>query len=445
MRPAVPLLLGFLLAVPPTALPAAHPAVAAGPFAGYILPHEVALVVDTTGEAVVTAELRSPEHQDARQARTIVTGADEAFRANFVFSGLRADTRYTYGISVNGEPPTETLRGAFRTPPPPLATAPERPLRIAFAGARHPAGPAISTAQDALPALAESGVDAVIWTGGQQPIDRQSTPTAEGLRRQYRTLFEEPALAPLLRNTAQFSVWSRYEAGHPRFGGGWIHRSVAADAFCRSLPRPVCGHPEFGGTTSQVRLGPAEFLLLDAVSFHHSAGSGTPRAFGEAQLAWLLDALAASDAPFRIVVAGRSLLTPVDSGHTWRFARAERDAFLDALRAAGTPGVFFITGAAPEGEMTRVSRAGAYTLHELTLGPVRGNDRTEPSPPALNYDRMPGTRVGQAHFAVAEFGNDRGEPSMRISVIDASGETVWRDAFRASELRQREASQRSTP
>ncbi len=444
MQPAVRLLLSFLLTAAAVLSLDAAP-VAAGPFAGYILPREAALVVDTTEEAVVTVELRSAEHPDARQSRTVITSADDAFRAAFIFSGLRPDTRYNYRVSINGEPSTDALRGAFLTPPSPRPTAPERPLRVAFAGARHAGARGDPAAANALPALAESGVDVVIWTGGQQPVESQSTPTAEGLRRQFRTLFEEPDLAPLLRNAAQYSVWSRYEAGHPRSGNRWIHRGVAADAFCRSLPRPVCGHPEFGGTTSQVRLGPAEFFFLDAVSFHHSADGGTPRAFGDAQLAWLLDALAASDAPFRLVVAGRSLLTPVDAENTWRFARAERDAFLEALRSAGTPGVFFVTGAAPEGEMTRVSRTGTYPLHELTLGPVRGSKPSGQTRPALNYDRMPGTRVGQAHFAVAEFDSDRGEPSMRISVVDASGETLWRDTFRASELRQREASQRRTP
>ncbi|MCC5805403.1 MAG: hypothetical protein JJU00_03655 [Opitutales bacterium] len=445
MLPAVRLLLGLLLPALPAVLSSAHPAVVAGPYAGYILPREASLVVDTAEEAVVTAELRSPDDPDARQSRTVITDADNGFRAIFLFSGLRADTRYTYGISINGEPPTEALRGAFRTPPPPLEVAPERPLRVAFVGARHPAAPGVPPEQNALPALADSRVDGVIWTGGQQPVDRQSTPTADGLRRQYRTLFEEPDLAPLLRNTAQYSVWSRYEAGHPRSGNRWIHRAGATDAFCKSLPRTVCGHPGFGGTASQVRLGPAEFFFLDAVSFHRSAGTGAPAAFGETQLAWLLDALEASDAPFRVVIAGRSLLTPVDQGHTWQFARAERNGFLEALRAAAVPGVFLVTGAAPEGEMTRISRTGAYPLHELSLGPVRSGGAPETSRPALNYDRMPGTRVDTAHFAVAEFGSDRGEPSMRITVIDAAGESLWRDTFRASELRQREASQRSTP
>lgn len=419
--------------------------VVAGPVLGYVLPHEAAVFVDTAREALVTLDLIASGDAGRVLTRTILTEEGSAFRALFTLSGLHPDTRYTYHVSINGEPTTERLRGGFHTPPPPGADLRGRPLRIAMAGARQPLSGGSETSEDALPALAKMPVDAVFWTGGQQPLPPHATPTATAMHRKYRSLFEESALGTLFRNAAQYSVWSRHEVGEARSGKDWIFRGLAARAFCASVPRPVCGHPDFGGTASQARIGLAEFFLLDAVSFHSAAGSEAPRAFGEEQLAWLSRALAASEAPFRIIVAGRSLLTPVDREHTWQFARAERDRFLETLRSTDTPGVFFITGGAREGEMTRVTRPGTYPLHELTVGAVRLGEPPSGERPALNYDRMPGTRVAVAHFAVVEFSGGRGEPSMEITVFNASGESVWRDTFRASELRQREASQRRTP
>lgn len=400
---------------------------------GYVLPGEATVWVETPESAQVEILLRSDAQTDAAPVRFSETAkkvdSGGRHRAVLFLGSLRPGSRYRYEVRLNGE--AAGLEGGFRTPPGPAAPF-SGFYQILLAGRVETVVGTLTEDLDASGALVSAGGDALIWLGGQH-AHTAASPSAEGFTRHFRSLAADPVLAPFLASTAQWSVWGPSDLPRSAQGPMGLHGGMARAAFCGAWPRPACGHPGFGGMVNQARLGPAEFFFIDVVSFRESGGGGRPaRLLGDAQMDWLLQALEASDAPFRFVVSGLPLLPTTRGAENWRAFESERAEFLNRLLLRNPPGVFVLSGDAPFGELSRVDRTARYPLHELTLGPLRQADPVRQPP--LNMDRQPGTFAASAHFAKLTLGTARNDWSLTVEVFDGAGRLLWRDQFLASEL-----------
>jgi alkaline phosphatase D len=402
---------------------------------GYVLPGEAAVWVETPESAAVEILLHPYAGAEAAPLRfgeqSQQVDSPGHHRAVLTLGGLRPGSRYRYEVRLNGE--ATGLEGAFRTPPSPGEAFGEA-YQILLAGRMEAVRGTVTEDLDASQALVAAGGDAMIWLGGQHAGSAATaSPSVEGFRRIFGALAADPVMAPFFASTAQWSVWGASDVPRSAQGPLGLHGAMARTAFCGAWPRPACGHPGFGGMVNQVRLGPAEFFFIDAVSFRESGRAGrSARLLGDAQMEWLLEALQASDAPFRFIVAGLPLLPGTRGAENWRAVEAERAEFLNRLLLRNPPGVFVLSGDAPFGELSRVDRTARYPLHELTLGPLRQADPVRQPP--LNMDRQPGTFAAQAHFAKLTLGSARNDWSLTVEVFDGGGQLLWRDHFLASEL-----------
>lgn len=156
---------------------------------------------------------------------------------------------------------------------------------------------------------------------------------------------------------------------------------------------------------------------------------------GGEQIRWLVDALVASDATFKLVALGGQFLNPYAAFETYagRFP-AERERILERLRQEDVPGVVFLSGDRHFTELTRLERPESYPLYDLTVSPLTSSPHAE-GDEEPNHLRVPGTAVTERNYAVLRFSGPREERRMTVSVRDVDGEEIWSRTIGASELR----------
>jgi len=318
--------------------------------------------------------------RDAEFRDLVFTDRDFAAELNdwivkFEVTGLSPQTDYSYRFTT---PEGETSQvGRFRTAPPPDV---EVAVRFAFSGDSNFAFGPFTLLESA----AAEDADFFIWFGDTTYADVASgaVPPAtelEHYRAHYRQDRGDPHLGRLLADTAVWVGWDDHEVADDYAGGdpgtyGTRERLLSAyRAFFEYMPirgQGVAGD-EFR-TYRRFRYGAwAEFFLLDVRQYRDPSARAAcqgaldpydlifggafadhpcigrlraPRTMlGAAQLAWLKQGLAESDARYKFVVSGLPMsflgLLPYDH---WDGYDAERKELLEFLDARRIQGVWFL-------------------------------------------------------------------------------------------------------
>ena len=161
---------------------------------------------------------------------------------------------------------------------------------------------------------------------------------------------------------------------------------------------------------------------------------------GTEQAQWLLDALTASRAPFKVIAVGGQFLNPIPVFETFAaVAPAERQMLIDEITARRIDGVVFLSGDRHHTELLKLDRPGAYPLYEFTSSPLTAGASTYPlredSPERVNPLRVPGTLVaGDHNFGTFTVSGERTDRTMTMRTYDAEGVLRWEHAVRARDL-----------
>jgi alkaline phosphatase D len=154
---------------------------------------------------------------------------------------------------------------------------------------------------------------------------------------------------------------------------------------------------------------------------------------GAAQIEWLLDALASSNATFKFVVVGGQVLNPARVAETYANYPEEQQELIRRIGEERARGVFFITGDRHFTDLTKLERKGSYPLYDFTVSPLTvspSNGEREP-----NTLRVPGSYVQERNFATIDLGGPFGARQLTLTVWSSRGEQKWSRVIPQRELR----------
>src|SRR4029079_16257432 len=100
-------------------------------------------------------------------------------------------------------------------------------------------------------------------------------------------------------------IWDDHDFGPNDSDNRFSGKDMAFRAFRRSWANARWGAPGAAGVFSSVRMGPAEMFLLDSRT-HKNFPARTM--LGESQLVWLVESLAKSTAPVKIIASPTQVL-----------------------------------------------------------------------------------------------------------------------------------------
>lgn len=431
----------LLLLLPPSVAGAAD--LVAGPLVGPAHPREVTIWVQTSAAATVALAYWEPKKPDQVFTSHPVSTSPSAHGIALLSADrVLPDTRYDYLILLDGQPVAPARRQSFRTGPLVFPGAAPPPVSFAFLSGHVANDPASDppyqepgAGYEVFDAILTQLPDFALWAGATHGLRSADHFGSSARFHRLSASRQDPAIAAFLATLPQLATWGPSDAGPETAGAAWPGLPAARHAFRLAWPAALPSPPDHSpppDLCDHFRWADCDFFFLDCVS--SASPFPTPARYGSAQIARLLALLQSSRATFKFIVTGAPVLSPVDAPPNLAHTPAELDGLLEGLRQATPPGVFFLSGGTPFGELTRRVRGGGYDLYDLTTGPLTARPADPASAPA-NYFREPGTGVFARHFHLLRVTGPADARLLEIKAFDSSGKNLWTRTLAAAELR----------
>ncbi len=411
------------------------PRILQGPMLGAVTPTSARIWMRLSAPVDASIVIgRSPDLSDAEETPRVTASQELDRCVELLVDGLEPDTLYHWSPRVDGKP-DKYLRGL---PPFTLRTAPAGParFRVAFGSCSRIQA---DGEQSIWRHVDAARPDLFFWLGDNIYGD---TVDPMVLAEEYRRQRDVPSLQALLRSVPQLATWDDHDFGlNNTCGTENPIREMALRVHDLYWANPGLGLPDVPGLFCSFPYGGVDFFVLDG-RYHRSpndAPDGPEKTMlGAGQLAWLKQGLAASEAPFKVLISGSGWSCAKGmGGDAWSSFLHERDALFDWITAEKIEGVVLLSGDTHVAELNCIpwSERGGYDFYDLVSSPLA----QEPETSWLS--RRPELRIRPVYASSANFGRidfdlTRDDPTLTYQVVGIDGRDVWQPlTLRASDLR----------
>lgn len=352
------------------------------------------------------------------------------FTAVLEVSGLRPGQAYRYRVEVDGDA-TQPSREIATAPPP----EDRSPIRFALGSCTR------ETSQPAFAPLLAADPDVFLFLGD---IHYANSRHRDAHRWRYRLFRGIPARAAFLAEVPTLASWDDHDFVGNNSTGTCAGRDEALEAFTEAWANPPMGTADAPGTFFRHRWGAVEFIVLDCRMYRPDVGDpgrvceddpappvldAADGLLGRAQWTWAVEAIASSDAVFKLVSCG-SRWTLEGSLDSWASFGSARDAFFADLDARGVEGLVLLSGDIHRSEVRTIPRASSYDLPELTSSPL-ANSRS-------SCGAGDGERTfcfdGANSYLVVDVDPGATDPTLTARVHDGAGALLYEQTFLRSAL-----------
>ncbi len=404
-----------------------------GPMLGYNEMREVLLWVQTKEPARVQFAYWVKE-KPAEKFFTDekMTAESEAFTAKLPADEVEPGTDYVYQVLINGQAVELDYPTEFRTQElwrwrydPPAFTVVVGSCSYVNEEVYDRPGKPYGSDFQIFTTIHRMRPDAMVWLGDNVYLREADWYSRTGIMKRYTHTRSLPEMQPLLASTHHYAIWDDHDFGPNDSDRSYVHKETTLEAF-----RLFWGNPTFGvngqkGITTFFQYNDIDFFLLDDRYFRspNRLKHGDRTMLGKEQLEWLIDALAASYAPFKMVCIGNQVLNPAKASETYENVFPEERAYiLKRIEEEGIKNVIFLTGDRHKSELSKYVNAEDNTVYDLTISPFTAGVNTWEEENEL---RVEGTEVAEHNFGLLEFSGPRTERVLTIRVFDADGNEEW--------------------
>ncbi|NBU36060.1 MAG: alkaline phosphatase family protein [Bacteroidetes bacterium] len=406
-----------------------------GPMLGYSEMREVMVWLQTTNKGKIQLnywDLNRPNQ--IFKSEIVETDAETAFTAKIILSLLEPGKKYGYQVLLNEKPllfpyplefQTQSL-WQWRTDPPSFSIALGSCAYINDTPYDRPGKPYGSDYHIFESILAKKP-DAMLWLGDNTYLREADWNSRSGILYRYSHTRSTPELQGLLGSVHHYAIWDDHDFGPNDSDRSFYLKEYTLEAFRLFWGNPTSGLPEQSGITSQFQWADIDFFLLDNRFYRapDERKTGERTQFGKIQLEWLIDAMKASLAPFKMVATGGQFLTTADISENHIHLYPEERAYLiKRIEEEEIKNVIFLTGDRHFTELTEMKLANGNFLYDLTVSPLTSGVNTNPDLKP-NILRVPGTAVTEHNFGLLTFSGKSQERKLTIKIFDSMGKEKW--------------------
>lgn len=421
-----------------------HGNLAQGPMIGAVTDRSARVWLRTaeagTSVRIVYAEASKDGGAKVSEAKTTARGSDRT--AVLELRGLRPDTRYVYRV-VTGEEPTdpqriledhEEIAHRFRTFPERGAPA---EFSVAFGG-----GAGFTPQNERMwETIRSVAPDCMLLLGDNVYSDDPQSPAMQ--RYCYYRRQSEPRFRRLGAAVPLLSIWDDHDfSNNDSWGGPHPHRPAWKPEVW-AVFRQNWANPGYGGGEDhpgcyyRFAIGDVEFFMLDGRYYRNSPELPAEERsmLGAEQKAWLKEAVAASEATFKILVSPVpwDFRTKGDSPDTWNGYRQEREEIFSFLRDRQIEGVVLMSADRHRSDAWRIDEAagkpaGLYDLYEMNSSRLTNQHvHREMEQAIFSYNDT-------QSFGLVRFDTRADDPRLTYEVHTIDGEKPHELTIRRSEL-----------
>ena len=413
-----------------------------GPMVGYSTMREVALWVQTTEPARVDIRYWDKESPSTSyRTNVVLTEKAKAYTAHLVADEVLPGKVYGYEVRINGREVPRDYLLEFKTQPlwqwrtdaPDFTFAMGSCAYVNEPEFDRPGKPYGSNYQ-IFGAIHQDRPDFMLWMGDNTYLREADWNSRTGIHHRYTHTRSLPELQPLLGSTHHYATWDDHEFGPNDAVRTFWNRELTKEAFGLFWANPNQGVDGGEGITSTFSWHDVQFFMMDDRWYRSmkTLPEDERQMLGEGQIAWLLEALRFSNATFKCVVVGSSVLNPQAQHETYANYAQEQERLLSALQDADIPGVVFFSGDVHHSEMVKMEREGTYPLYEVVVSPLTAGISV---PKENNPLMVPNTLVTEHNYGLVRVEGKSGKRKMVIMIKNTEGKTLWEREILAESLR----------
>ena len=415
-----------------------------GPMVGFGGIHEVTLWVQTHYPAKVKFSYwikgKPALIQNSQVLRTTREGQNIA---KVTLSGLKSGTTFEYQVYVNKvlqkfNYPLEfqtQVRWQRKTSPPDFKFAIGSCAYFNLDHEDHYGG-----GYEIFEQIRAQQPDFMLWLGDNLYYGPEDWSSPEGMNRRYAAQRAHPSIQPLLAGTHHYAIWDDHDYGPNDSNRSFNLKGHALKVFERYWANPSMGLPEHPGAFTTFSWSDVDFFLLDDRTYR--APGNTPNhlpkpLLGELQLQWLLDALAASRATFKIIAIGSQVLNPYTRFEGYSQHSEEKNQLIQRLKDYNIEGIIFLSGDRHFTELNKLHiDPWFYPLYDFTSSPLTSSPASSVEDERANPLRVKGTLIpDQRSFGIISVLGKGAERQIQLSALTANGQVVWTRVIKATELK----------
>jgi alkaline phosphatase D len=400
---------------------------------GYVDMREATIWIGSDQEQNVLVKVGNRGSRAPQRIFSGKTSKEDGFSCKIAIDGLEPATTYQYTVTVDApdvaansdyyEFTTQTL-WQYRTDPPNFKLAIGSCAFINESAYDRPGEP-YGGSYGIFDSIVAKDPDLMLWLGDNIYLREVDFGSKSGIYHRYRHCRSTPEMQKLMTHCPNVAIWDDHDFGPNDANGSFIHKDWTLEAFRDQWANPSSGVPGTcgeNGIATSFQFSDVEFFLLD--NRYNRTGPNVkqgekPTILGDDQLNWLIQALAMSKAPFKMVAIGGQFLNTEPYPDNYSTYPEERQKILDAIDANNITGVIFLTGDRHCGELSELKLPNGNLVYDLTVSPLtsKAYDITKEN----NTLRVPGTIVADRHFATLNFSGKRKERVLTIEVHDYKG------------------------
>ncbi len=422
--------------------------IAAGPMAGAAGMRAATLWVQADGAANAQIEYWF-DKEPARIMRTAVQKLYEAedYAVHFSIGGLEPGRTYGYRVKLNGKVALPNEKFFFRTQALWQWRTDPPDWKLAFGSCMYLNEPAYDRpgkpyggppeTRQIFASIAREKPDMMLWGGDSLYFREVDYDSEWGLRYRWRRDRGIPELQSILRTAHHYAIWDDHEFGPNDSNSSYVFKDIALKLFKRYWANPSYGLPEAPGIFTTFSFNDADFFLLDNRYYRDSEklkGEDKTK-LGAVQLRWLKNALLASKASIKIILAGSQMTNAVNQYEGWDKFSKERDDIFKFLLDQQIDGVLLFSGDRHFTEMLKTERPGSYPLYELTCSPLTSGVPSNLDQEKINPQIVPGTFTAQRNFCTLDFQGAKDERKIVVRNFSTEGKKLWEQTIAVRELK----------
>lgn len=271
----------------------------------------------------------------------------------------------------------------------------------------------------AMESIAALKPDVFVWMGDNVYGDTEDMAV---LKQKYQVVKDLPAYQRVLKEATVLGTWDDHDYGDNDAGKEFPKRAESQQVFLDFIDEPevsprrkqegVYGLRDFGPEGKQVRV-----ILLDT-RYHRDPIGSDGTMLGEAQWAWLEQALVESKASVNIVVSSIQFLPEGHRFEKWSNFPKEQKRMLELLARNEVPPVLFLSGDRHLAEISLDTERVGYPLYDITSSSLNlplGGAKDEPN------DHRVGRNFRPANFGTLSFDWSRKIPVVTAAIRDQNG------------------------
>lgn len=403
-----------------------------GPLIGHVTESSASFWVRTQTESDVRVIVSESENLaggiDSVPTRSLST---DDFTAVANVRGLKANTQYYYGISIDEGPFHKSPTQKFRAPP---ESGKPAKFVIAFGGGSG----YVPENERMWDTIGSFDPLAILLLGDNVYIDDPESVIMQQYT--YHRRQSRPEWRRLTARSAVFTIWDDHDfSTNDSWGGADVDvpfwkRDWAWPIFKQNWANPAyAGGDAYPGCYYKFSIADVDFIMLDC-RYYRTDPKKSPRSMlGPVQLAWLNEQLTQATGTFKVICSSVpwDFRTKGDSMDTWNGYKQEHEKILSFIEQHEIEGVLLMSADRHRSDAWKISRPNGYDLYEFNSSRLTNqhiHPTMEKAGAIFSYN-------DPQSFGLVTFDTTASDPDVTYEVVNINGEKPHAITVKRSELK----------